>query len=308
MYKIKVLIFGKRLDNNKKLESILLQATVNKKNIYYSSSLLNALNQIKNYTFDIIIFDLRIDLYASLNILNKLNQINTTPPIVVLSDSEKPKMDDLIIQRGAYASISTKSATPENITRVIKHTIAIRKKEKYICLKANIDELSSLLNLRAFKENLKKSKEEADMLKIKLSIIYIDLDNFKSINDTFGHTTGDHIIKIFSERLKNCIRKTDICARIGGDEFACIIKNIQTKKNLKKMIIRTLNIFKQPIDYEGRRHIITGSIGNSIYPDETTNIKHLIELADKDMYKMKYKNTKINNFFKQKTNNSIKAA
>ena len=154
MYKIKVLIFGKRLDNNKKLESILLQATVNKKNIYYSSSLLNALNQIKNYTFDIIIFDLRIDLYASLNILNKLNQINTTPPIVVLSDSEKPKMDDLIIQRGAYASISTKSATPENITRVIKHTIAIRKKEKYICLKANIDELSSLLNLRAFKENL----------------------------------------------------------------------------------------------------------------------------------------------------------
>ena len=149
------------------------------------------------------------------------------------------------------------------------------------------DPLTELKNRREFSEIIKKSIKNAGEKNEKLAIMYIDLDHFKSINDSLGHETGDELLQQFANRLKSSVRNDDELFRIGGDEFIVLLKNITNCKQIERIAERMHSSFKVPYTINQHTFVVTTSIGISVYPDHGTIESYLISYADQALYKAK---------------------
>jgi len=140
--------------------------------------------------------------------------------------------------------------------------------------------------------NRKNMLENVDILLAnknnKFAVLFMDLDNFKNINDNFGHQAGDAILKIVSERLKSIVRSSDIVSRIGGDEFIIILKDFKSSENLEKVAIDIGQILRTSITYTDTQLLIGASVGISIFPEHGTDVDTLITNADLAMYEVKH--------------------
>ncbi len=165
----------------------------------------------------------------------------------------------------------------------------IKKETELLINKAIYDQLTGLYNRDFFISEFYISKARADRNGKKIAIIFIDLDGFKDINDSLGHEIGDKVLIEISKRLKKHIRKSDIVARFGGDEFLIMINDID-KHHIKKVVDiaeKILKDIKKPIIVNNIENRVSASIGISIYPDDGDNIHILIKNADMSMYKSK---------------------
>ncbi len=120
-----------------------------------------------------------------------------------------------------------------------------------------------------------------------LALIYIDLDNFKPINDTAGHSVGDEVLKIIAKRLLDHTRSTDICARIGGDEFVVIATQLENAEHAKQIANKILEQCCADIIVDQHIYHLGASLGVSIYPNHGTDLGELLQQADKAMYEVK---------------------
>jgi len=159
-----------------------------------------------------------------------------------------------------------------------------RQKEKFK-KQAYFDMLTELPNRVAFNYHLKKTIENAALEEEKFALMYLDLNKFKAINDTYGHAVGDEVLKVSAKNINKLINPNDFFARIGGDEFSVIIKDINRAKVLAEEVIETLKNIEQVDDFSIN---ISTSIGITIYPDNATNCKDLLISADMAMYEAKY--------------------
>lgn len=160
--------------------------------------------------------------------------------------------------------------------------------EKYNYL-ANHDELTGLPNRRFYKERaialLQKAKDEGSNDPI--AFIYLDLDRFKIVNDTLGHSNGDLLLKQVADRLVSSLEPGDLVARMGGDEFMFLLPSVTDSEQLIKRVERMLALFQQPYSRDGYQFHITASIGISLYPDDAQDIEMLMIHADTAMYHAK---------------------
>lgn len=120
-----------------------------------------------------------------------------------------------------------------------------------------------------------------------LAVYYIDLDKFKPINDKWGHKAGDLVLKEVANRMKDCLRSTDICARIGGDEFIVIATQLEAPHHAKEIAEKLLKQLQLPIQIGKDQCELGASIGVSLYPDHGQEVGELIDKADKAMYQVK---------------------
>ena len=120
-----------------------------------------------------------------------------------------------------------------------------------------------------------------------LAVFYIDLDNFKPINDSAGHKTGDLVLQEVARRLKACLRSTDICARIGGDEFVVIATQIEQEQHVLEIAEKLLKQMQQPVEIDGHSYELGASIGVSLHPRHGQELAELLEKADSAMYQVK---------------------
>lgn len=147
---------------------------------------------------------------------------------------------------------------------------------------AKQDPLTAVANRRFFEARL-------DMFingNAPFALLYFDLDGFKQINDEYGHSSGDEVLKAVAERLRNNIRSSDFVARIGGDEFACVLAGA-TDDNVKKVAEKLAGIIEQPIKCESGVFNVGASIGIALYPDEAGEMSALVNAADNAMYHAK---------------------
>jgi diguanylate cyclase (GGDEF)-like protein len=121
----------------------------------------------------------------------------------------------------------------------------------------------------------------------KLGLLVLDLDHFKSVNDTLGHPAGDHLLRSFGERLKECSRASDFVARLGGDEFAVIVENLKEDDDLLHAATSLLNRIRAPIFYDGRAIPSGASIGGAVFPRDAENANDLLKNADTALYAIK---------------------
>lgn len=150
---------------------------------------------------------------------------------------------------------------------------------------AHYDYLTDLPNRILFSDRTKYAISQAERNKTKLAIMYIDLDKFKPVNDTFGHNVGDLLLKAVAKRIQDCLRKSDTAGRIGGDEFLVLLPTIDNEHDTLNVADKIRIALSQPIELPGYPSIhISSSIGIAIYPDHGTDEIQLQKNADNAMY------------------------
>ncbi|MFQ5863168.1 MAG: EAL domain-containing protein [Candidatus Brocadiales bacterium] len=152
---------------------------------------------------------------------------------------------------------------------------------------AYYDTLTALPNRLLFNDRLTLALAHAHRNKEMLAVLYLDLDRFKVINDTLGHTVGDKLLQGVAERLVSCVRGGDTVARLGGDEFTLLLPGITKTENATNIARKILDVIKQPLRVDGRELRITTSIGIALYPDDGKDAGTLLRNADAAMYHAK---------------------
>ena len=154
---------------------------------------------------------------------------------------------------------------------------------------AHHDSLTNLPNRARMTEALEQATAEARREGGRLAIAYIDLDGFKAINDQYGHDVGDQFICHIGERLQGALRNDDIVARIGGDEFVTLIKDMDDEHAIERVLSRLLHALSTPMEISGERLQCSGSIGVTFFPqDEDLQAEQLLRQADQAMYVAKH--------------------
>lgn len=153
---------------------------------------------------------------------------------------------------------------------------------------ANHDSLTGLPNRRLLFELTGKAIETARRAGASMGVIFMDLDDFKPINDLYGHAAGDAALMAMSERVRNLVRASDIVARMGGDEFIAVITNVKNRTDVERVARKFLAECTRPMTFSGKTCSIGLSMGISMFPDDGDSVESLINRADSAMYRVKH--------------------
>lgn len=149
---------------------------------------------------------------------------------------------------------------------------------------AQYDQLTALPNRGFLSDRLKVALSTARREQGRLSLLYLDLDKFKQVNDTLGHDVGDLLLQEVARRLKECMRESDTVARVGGDEFVVVLQGISSPEEAALVVEKIRGVLNQPFTLDGHRLNIMPSIGIALYPEHGDDEQQLLKHADKAMY------------------------
>ncbi|WP_298209473.1 EAL domain-containing protein [Acidovorax sp.] len=170
---------------------------------------------------------------------------------------------------------------------VLRSRAAVREAENRLHTLAHTDAVTSTGNRHAFNERLAAELELARSAGHQVALVYIDLDNFKTLNDTFGHAAGDNLLRQAAKRLQSVVRNTDFISRLGGDEFALVLRLDMDDAALDKYTQRIVGVFQTAYTEVGQQMNITCSAGVATFPQDASDMDALLSNADTAMYRAK---------------------
>jgi diguanylate cyclase (GGDEF)-like protein len=242
---------------------------------------------IQKTPVDAVLLDLGLPDARGLETLRKLHSSYDSLPIVILTSQEDEQLAVTALQIGAQDFLVKGTVDSHLLTRAIFYAIKRKEMDFRLHHLAYHDALTELANRKLFHEQLSRSIEWNHRRGKKFAVIFLDLDNFKLVNDTYGHTAGDLLLKQVAQRLLHLVRKSDTVARMGGDEFAIIIDSLPSfdyvshfARKIRETIGRSHTIDSNLID-------VDFSIGISLYPLDGATEAELIRKADRAMYMAK---------------------
>ena len=172
-----------------------------------------------------------------------------------------------------------------------------RQAETRLAYMANYDSVTGLPNRHLLRERLDRAIKHEARSHRHLAIMFLDLDNFKSINDTLGHDVGDRVLQVVANRLLACLRESDTVARIGGDEFTALVEDMTTMESIAALAQQIIDSLSLPFPLDGREMFCTVSVGIAIYPDDSESLDGLMKSADSAMYRAKEQGRNTYRFF-----------
>lgn len=193
--------------------------------------------------------------------------------------------------------IRNKRGRPVGFRGIARDITERKQYEEQIRHMATHDILTGLPNRIMFNELLQQHIDYACRYGQQFALLFMDLDGFKIINDTFGHEAGDQMLIVCATRLTLSLRASDFIARLGGDEFVILVKNVTSIKNLTTLVNKILSTVREPILIKGREYCFTASIGISMYPRDGRDKQSLTRSADLAMYSAKEKGSNNYQFF-----------
>ncbi|MGM8226414.1 EAL domain-containing response regulator [Cellvibrio sp. ARAG 10.3] len=189
---------------------------------------------------------------------------------------------------------------------IIKEDITVRRSyEERLLRQAHYDDLTGLANRVLMLEHLNVALESSARNHRQTAMMCIDLDRFKNVNDSLGHSCGDDVLKESAGRLSGCIRNGDILARMGGDEFIIILPDISTPKEAEKVAEKIIAAFAQPFFIGGKEYFVTASIGVALSPKDGRSANLIQRNADLAMYKAKELGRNRYHFFTEDINTQL---
>ncbi|MFJ7566457.1 EAL domain-containing protein [Herminiimonas sp. NPDC097707] len=162
-----------------------------------------------------------------------------------------------------------------------------KQNESLIWEQANFDFLTGLPNRMMFHNRLKQEIQKSQRVALPLALIFLDLDNFKGVNDTLGHVIGDELLKQTAQRLRSCVRGSDMVARLGGDEFTLILAELSEISVVENIARKILQALAEPYLLAGEELYVSASIGITFYPEDAGTPEELLKNADQAMYAAK---------------------
>ena len=200
--------------------------------------------------------------------------------------SRKGAIGALVLQ--SYVGGASYSAQDQELLQFVSTQVAnaIEHKQMHSRLQfsARHDPLTGLPNRALLADRLKTALARARREQGQLALLYLDLDKFKEVNDSFGHAAGDLLLQVVAHRLTQCVRESDTIARVGGDEFVVLLESIQVVEHAWAVAEKILDALNQPFKLEGGSRTILPSIGVAFYPEHGDEEQQLLEHADEAMY------------------------
>ncbi|WP_421863735.1 EAL domain-containing protein [Motiliproteus sp.] len=197
----------------------------------------------------------------------------------------------------SISAIRGETGQIEEFVAVFTDITQHKKNEEQIRYQANYDALTGLPNRSLLSDRLEQAIAAAKREQWMLGVLFLDLDHFKVINDTFGHAVGDELLQLVSARLKACLRESDTIARFGGDEFVILLPDIRETDSVAQVATYIIEQITRSFTLYGREIYIGASIGITIYPDDADKADTLLQNADMAMYQAKESGRSTYQFF-----------
>ncbi len=169
------------------------------------------------------------------------------------------------------------------------------------------DTLTGLANRDLLMERIGHIIDRSERMPLSAAVLFLDLDRFKYLNDTFGHAAGDQLLIEVGRRLKHALRKADTIARFGGDEFVILLEDVDNRERIFEKAEFILSLLKKPFEFEKHSFVIYGSIGIAIFPDDGTDGQTLLKHADTAMYQAKQSPEHIRFYAPQMSEHTLKS-
>ena len=221
-----------------------------------------------------------------------------------LRDDDKERTFENTLMTISFNSMGMYSLSKEVTKREFFGTYGVarditerKRAEQLISYQAYHDILTDLPNRILFKDRLGLAVIQAKRNEAELAVMFVDLDRFKLVNDTMGHVRGDELLQVVAGRLKDCLRRGDTLARIGGDEFTVVLPELRDRLDAEIIADKFLESFRQPFILDGSEVYISASIGIAVYPSDGETIDELLRHADIAMYHVKARGKNGHSFY-----------
>lgn len=250
-----------------------------------------------------------------LELLREYVEARRSGPLFVDPQDDDSDLAQMLAERGAVASVVVPVAIPERFLGAFAVSVTADPQRLRECPElldqlsgvaaqaatalnngrlvdqithqASHDGLTGLINRAQFSEQLSRAVDQVGQEPGSLTVFYIDLDNFKPVNDQFGHAAGDELLCQVADRLRECVRSGDTVARLGGDEFAILAQHIRRPDEADRVARRLASAFREPFDVAGTLQQMAASIGRANWPVDAEEVDALIRRADAAMYAIK---------------------
>ncbi len=236
---------------------------------------------------DVALVDLGLPDAQGLEAPTRLKTIAPGLVIVVITGDSSSETALNLIRLGIQDYIPKSEATPKRVLRTIR--LARERHERELRLKriACVDQLTGSLNRRGLLSAIRNAGDATTRLGMSSALMTVDIDRFKSINDTFGHPTGDLILRQSCRRIAHCVRENDVVGRAGGDEFWVILNGFTRAENVPAIAGKMLQGFGSPFRINARNIEVGVSIGVALMPDHATTVREWIEKSDIALFEAK---------------------
>lgn len=265
-------------------------------NISQASSANEGLQLFDSESFDAVLLDYRLPDIDGLEVLQALvkHSHHHAAIIILTGASADENLERSFIEAGAQDVLFKSEIAHKHLTRAIthartRHELEHQLQESHQRLRAlaENDSLTGLANRYFFDESLRTAIQRAKRHNNQLALLFLDLDNFKFINDGLGHLIGDQVLKEVAKRLLAVVRSDDVVCRLGGDEFAVLAHSFDSQEAICQLAQRILDDLRHPIMIGTSEQSISCSIGIATYPDAGANASDLLKAADMAMYRAK---------------------
>ncbi len=282
---ISVLLFDKGERHLALIEKILIEQLKEQYEIDCYPEFSNDI--FSNNYYDVVLIADDRDDQLDLELIKQIVHLEIPAPVILLSANQEPQIDDTAMHLGAADSIPLSELTASNLERTIRHAIGRRNSEAKLSFLATHDQLTGLANRFLFHEHLNRTISIAKRHHSTFGLLFLDLDRFKTINDSLGHDVGDMLLIEIAARIKKAVRVTDVVARVGGDEFTVLLEDSKSKNELA-MIAKKIQLAIEPV-ISVRNHDLyaTTSIGIASFPECGLEPQSLMKSADIALYKAK---------------------
>jgi diguanylate cyclase (GGDEF)-like protein/PAS domain S-box-containing protein len=187
----------------------------------------------------------------------------------------------------SVSAVRDQAGSLVNMVCILNDISSLKESQQRLEQLANFDSLTGLPNRNLLQDRVRHGMDKARRNRQRLALLYLDLDNFKAVNDTFGHDAGDLLLAQVGARLRKCVRDQDTVARLGGDEFVVVLDEVSDPQQAARMADRVAEHFHQPFDLLGRELAVTFSLGIALYPDDGADLPALLRGADLALYRAK---------------------
>ena len=250
-------------------------------------SLGSATERLGSEKFDIVLLDLHLPDASGLECIDAIQAIDNEIPIVVLSGQDDEEFAVSILNKGAQDYLVKWEGQGRTILRSVRYAIERKRSELRLNYMAQFDALTGIPNRQYFNDQLTRATARARRDGRKVTLLFLDLDEFKVVNDTLGHDAGDRLLKEVASRIQRSVRTGDVVARLGGDEFAVLLEGLTGPLEVETMASSLLALISQPYHIADRQLDITTSIGITMYPNDSADTQMLLKNADIAMYQAK---------------------
>jgi diguanylate cyclase (GGDEF)-like protein len=254
----------------------------------HAGSINVALDSLKSQDYDIILLDMRLPDGFGLDLIRAVKDIAPDKPIVILSGVDDMDLTLKAVQYGAEEYLVKDELNSSILMRSIRYAMDHKQRELELAYLSEHDELTRIPNRHSLKSRLRRAAVRCRQDNSMAALMFIDLDYFKIVNDTFGHTTGDLLLQQVAKRLHRCVRHDDTVARMGGDEFAVLLEGIREREVVDGIARKILKTLSEAFVLNSNGIYITASVGIYLYDGyEALDLESIIRHSDEAMYQVK---------------------